>query len=408
MLTFFPSPYPDEWWYSTLCRYHVRSGNKNHQTTIRELFEGHPRAALGTLFPNSTIYQVVSQLPPSWNVQDIIWNHTLFPFYTRMYPAGQKRKMLQTLCSGESVTLTHIWRSTTKKAWKLRYCPFCVQADIEKYGEPFWHREHQLPLVTACRIHRCQLIPSGVVDPRLNEVFYPLSSEKNSIEVEMPLNPWEETLSRVLSDYITMPLDIGPTPGQNNLAQALMNNGYGVIKSSGVTSLNAPRLYQDLIFFYGKPLVEEVFGTEISAFVLNRIVSWNLSSPDRYAFLQAFIGLPTDTMFSTIPVEDHLYQQLKKLAKTGVIYGKKALAEQLGLKSFQLDTLAIRYGITPFWEQNISCTNKKADMIKLYLTSEKRQEIHQAAQQLGFRYDSHFVQYCINQTLQKCKGDGSS
>lgn len=33
MLTYFPTPYPGEWWYSVLCRYHVRSGHAKHQTT---------------------------------------------------------------------------------------------------------------------------------------------------------------------------------------------------------------------------------------------------------------------------------------------------------------------------------------------------------------------------------------
>ena len=39
MLPYFPVPYPDELWYSTLCRYHVRSGNINTATTFQELFE---------------------------------------------------------------------------------------------------------------------------------------------------------------------------------------------------------------------------------------------------------------------------------------------------------------------------------------------------------------------------------
>lgn len=35
MISFFPSPYPDELWYSVICRYHVHSGNycaKAHPT----------------------------------------------------------------------------------------------------------------------------------------------------------------------------------------------------------------------------------------------------------------------------------------------------------------------------------------------------------------------------------------
>ena len=27
MIPFFPTPYPDELWYSVICRYHIRSGN---------------------------------------------------------------------------------------------------------------------------------------------------------------------------------------------------------------------------------------------------------------------------------------------------------------------------------------------------------------------------------------------
>lgn len=45
MLHYFPTPYPDELWYSVLCRYHVRSGNRESATTFRELFE------IGTMQP---------------------------------------------------------------------------------------------------------------------------------------------------------------------------------------------------------------------------------------------------------------------------------------------------------------------------------------------------------------------
>lgn len=403
MLSFFPSPYPNEWWYSMLCRYHIRSGNRNHQTTIKELFGGHPRAAFGMLFPNSTIHQIVSQLPAPWDCQSMIMNHTLFSYYVRMYQVAQKEKMLDALCKGESVTLTHIWKSATKKAWSLRYCPICVQEDIKNYGEPYWHREHQLPLALVCCTHHCRLQCTGELNPRLNEVFYPLSLER-IVDVAEPDESWRETLSKVVIEYLTLPLDVGPTTGHNNLAQTLVNKSYGIVKSGGVTSLNAPHLYQDLVSFYGASFVKEMLGTEISAFVLNRIVSWNLSSPERYALLQTFAGLSTETMFSSIPVEDRLCQALKELSESGITYGKKALAEQLGLKAFQLDTLAKKYGITPFWKTNGTCTGKKAAMIKLYLTFEERQEIHQVAQQLGFRYDNHFVRYCVDQILQKYKG----
>ena len=38
MISFFPMPYPDELWYSVICRYHIRSGNPSFKYSIRELY----------------------------------------------------------------------------------------------------------------------------------------------------------------------------------------------------------------------------------------------------------------------------------------------------------------------------------------------------------------------------------
>ncbi len=38
MISFFPTPYPDELWYSVICRYHVHSGNYCAKHTLRQLY----------------------------------------------------------------------------------------------------------------------------------------------------------------------------------------------------------------------------------------------------------------------------------------------------------------------------------------------------------------------------------
>ena len=63
MLQYFPTPYPDELWYSVLCRYHVRSGNAGSATTFRELFGDRDHAALSTFLPNGVIAKIAGQLP---------------------------------------------------------------------------------------------------------------------------------------------------------------------------------------------------------------------------------------------------------------------------------------------------------------------------------------------------------
>jgi uncharacterized protein YerC len=38
-----------------------------------------------------------------------------------------------------------------------RWCPMCLIDDCAKYGEPYWHRSHQLPNIFVCWQHHCAL-----------------------------------------------------------------------------------------------------------------------------------------------------------------------------------------------------------------------------------------------------------
>ena len=77
MLTYFPSPYPDEWWYSVLCRYHVRSGHSKYATTISELYGGRPMVH-GRLVPGGDCAVILSNLPSGvQSIDDVLQNHTL-------------------------------------------------------------------------------------------------------------------------------------------------------------------------------------------------------------------------------------------------------------------------------------------------------------------------------------------
>ncbi|MCX4173720.1 MULTISPECIES: TniQ family protein [Paraburkholderia] len=39
----------------------------------------------------------------------------------------------------------------------IRFCPRCLDDDFRTFGEPYWHRTHQLPNVTCCPDHRIRL-----------------------------------------------------------------------------------------------------------------------------------------------------------------------------------------------------------------------------------------------------------
>jgi len=55
----------------------------------------------------------------------------------------------------------------------MRYCPVCYQEDLQLYGEPYWHRSHQLPDMQICTKHRCWLVDTDVTynSARQQELF---------------------------------------------------------------------------------------------------------------------------------------------------------------------------------------------------------------------------------------------
>ncbi len=90
MLMQFPTPYPDEWWWSVLCRYFVRSGYLKDIKVIREMFPSpsrvHPRS-LGRLFPSDSVYKAWKQLPEgehAWErpLSNVLQAFVMLPFET--------------------------------------------------------------------------------------------------------------------------------------------------------------------------------------------------------------------------------------------------------------------------------------------------------------------------------------
>ena len=156
MLQYFPTPYPDELWYSVLCRYHIRTGNPTSAATFRELFNGKDHAALGSFLPNKLIFDIASQLPEgTLDIEDIALNHTLFKYMFRFQSLDSKNNILNMTKHGKIDFPVKI--SKPYEAMELKSCPLCMQEDMKKYGEIYWHLSHQIPYVSVCKKHQCCL-----------------------------------------------------------------------------------------------------------------------------------------------------------------------------------------------------------------------------------------------------------
>lgn len=88
MLQYFPTPYPDELWYSVMCRYYIRSGSETLLT-----MKNRSQFPIQLFFPDRSIVEIVKQLPEGlFSVKDIAINHTLFPYFSRMYTRERKQE----------------------------------------------------------------------------------------------------------------------------------------------------------------------------------------------------------------------------------------------------------------------------------------------------------------------------
>ena len=373
MLTFFTTPYPDEWWYSVLCRYHVRSGRQKVATTLRELYGEHPLTH-GRLFPGGDCRAVIKRLPDGIiSLKAVLLEHTLTPYYLRFHSPEKKQAVFRNLMAGKSGGLTSIQLQTPNGKQGLKFCPVCYAEDVETYGEPYWHREHQIPLMPLCPKHGCCLQLVEIPLSKLSEVFLSLSSVD---VVNGADKPWELPLTAALNSILSLPFETGPPLEYSNLENVLLSAGFGIHAIRGCVSLDAERLKESCTDFYGKNIGAQYFTT-LSPAIVYRVCHWKLTSPERYALLTVFAGLTVGELFGTeIPTVDPLLKKLLEYKGKGLAYRKEELAQLVGVNPHQLDSLAKKYNVVPFWKQ---CGSKRTETIRITLNAEEKERIAKAA-----------------------------
>src|SRR5690625_2944413 len=166
MLNFFPTLYPDEMLMSVINRYKRKCGMVSKRALERDLFN-QIIGQKSVLFPQNTS-TLISKLPPRSKVtsQEIIINHTAFPYFTAFLSGERSNEIYRSMEDSNSINIenmTGIAGSKVKLYNRLRYCPICFSEDMEKYGESYWRRIHQMPGVLYCQKHRVLIKESNVV-----------------------------------------------------------------------------------------------------------------------------------------------------------------------------------------------------------------------------------------------------
>lgn len=297
MISFFPTPYPDELWYSVICRYHIRSGNPCVKHTLQQLYGEHYYNA--SLMLCGPVQHILAQFPGKLlSAKQIILEHTLYPYYARFFPASRKRAAFGYVQRGDqrAVHRLGIYQSGITQH-VMRYCPDCLAEDITQYGEPYWHRLHQLPDMQICPKHHCWLADTDILYEGSQQLTLCLPTLQIHLAAT-PIIPIPEpllTLSTTMQDALTAPFNMA----NGDTYRAVFDQR---LRACGWRSLTGGRTYASkiesaLLSFYGS----SISADDISAKQLHATLSQKNVSTRHILELATFWGLPLHDLLSPSP-----------------------------------------------------------------------------------------------------------
>lgn len=329
MIAFFPEPYPDELVYSWFARYAIQSGHMAYRGVASDLFTSvtaKPNIEF-IMEVNQDAYEVITQILP---FHQIIMKHTMFPYYARFLPAQRRQTAFDLLCHMNKEFYNHLYirkNKTHSRQW-LRYCPMCVQEDRLRFGETYWHRQHQLDHINVCPHHGCKLGNSSITitskgSPSLihAETIIPLD-----IPDAQPCHEKELLLAKYVAEVFAADLHMDNTVPVGRFLHHKMEH----------TKYLSPRgrkryislLTEDLNTFYS----DIPYNTLDQDWLMNRLFCNKGFHTYDICLLAMFLGISVSELTNMILPEKSQVQifdeQIRKLHEQGLNY--RQISDRLG------------------------------------------------------------------------------
>lgn len=152
--------------YSICSRFHKRSGNIHEKSTIEDLFSS--RSITASAFLPSGINALIANMPlfADYTAEQFIFDHTLYLFYTAFLPQKQAEQVYKSMLSNDGKDIyvrSGMNASGIPQVKFFRFCKQCFESDMEEYGEPYFHRHHQVSGIECCLEHYTPLYNSSVL-----------------------------------------------------------------------------------------------------------------------------------------------------------------------------------------------------------------------------------------------------
>lgn len=335
MITYFPTPYPDESFYSVFARYGVGEGLYSTRYCNEKL---HCKQTYTDMnYMNDIAPDVKRLLTRDKDWKTVIKEHTIYNYMTSFLPADQKERALECLAQGDELYRKIIppfpkYEGVTNH---IKYCPVCVEEDREKYGETYWHREWMIPEIRACYKHHCYLYDGVEMNATNEQILCPA-------EVNIPTDTElqrSDAISDQIASYAHELMNNEHTlqvPLEKILMQELIGTEY-ISKAGG--KLKIKRLWDDLISFYNE-----------DAFLIRRqrrlsdILHGKIQAPFEIIRVLVYFQIPIEKVYGTKSVGDPYKEscdQIIHLYKTGM--SQTQIAKKLNLSRRNVEWICTRY-----------------------------------------------------------------
>lgn len=311
MITYFPTPYPDESFYSVFARYGVGEGLYSARYCNEKL---HCKQTYTDMnYMNDIAPDVKRLLTRDKDWKKVIKKHTIYNYMTSFLPADQKERALEYLAQGDELYRKIIppfpkYEGVTNH---MKYCPLCVKEDREKYGEAYWHREWMIPEIRACYKHHCYLCES--IDSSNVLGMHNLYDAESNISITrktIKSDPVSEKLAtyiyEAMNNEYTLKISL-----ENILLQVLSETGY-LSKTGG--KINRKKLWNEMSFFY-------INRESVTECRLTKILHEQRYYPYDIIQILAFLNIPLSKIYALQTERDpykEFQEQIASLYQQGV------------------------------------------------------------------------------------------
>lgn len=166
MLTLDPPLLPDESLYSMVCRAYLIDAGFTHRNTLKRIFDPMMQASDLEMIGSWFYWFWETCLKEYWSFPKAIMETTLFRLYALTLSLSNRKHIVKWIGRNTlsiRLMLEQFFYVHSLDLYYLKYCPECIEADIQRHGVAYWHRSHCCRYAFACHRHLCELIPVGVI-----------------------------------------------------------------------------------------------------------------------------------------------------------------------------------------------------------------------------------------------------